>query len=436
VCKICDRDAKNRIKLTVMLGRRAYPPELARHVRERWPAEHPLALSSDLLTEALSVAFEASLTSEEARPTRFRLLLSHPDTLPENGRPNEGVLRLKFDESRPLNASELRNLSPAVPFDASLIGAHPVDDHLRIWGIAHSGPAWLAPTWGGRSLVPNWSYDPIVHVNGPGRLAVRCAGKLVAGLERGVLIDATMDVFESNWLRNLFAREREEVQAEHAAGQARAPIPTAADQSLVGRVGQHMLRRAIQLIRGARHGGMLLFVDGPLDPGAPVDTLGLRYRFDSSEPPRRYRTLLFQILDLLAAGTTNPSMDWSDYERDDNPELEKLELSVFEMSRVIASLAAIDGAVVLDKRFAIVGFGAVVSGALPSPVRVWRAGDVEGGSREPAAIEDVGTRHRAAYRFVRHHPRGVAIVISQDGGITFVAERDGEVVFWEQSVGP
>jgi hypothetical protein len=226
------------------------------------------------------------------------------------------------------------------------------------------------------------------------------------------------------------------VQEEHAAGQARATIPTAADSSLVGRVGQHMLRRAIQLVRGARHGGMLLVVDGPLDPGAPVDTLGLRYRFDASEPPRRYRTLLFQILDRLAAGTTNPSVDWSDYERADNPELEKLENGVFEMSRVIASLAAIDGAVVLDKRFALVGFGAVVSGALPSPMRVWRATDVEGQHREPAAIEDVGTRHRAAYRFIRHHPRGVAIVVSQDGGVTFVADRDGEIVFWEQSVGP
>jgi hypothetical protein len=397
-----------------------------------------MALSDAQLTEALSIAFEASLTADETRPTRFRLLLTRPENLPEAGRPNEGVLRLKFDETRPLNADELRNLSPSVPFDASLIGASAVDGQLRIWGIAHSGPAWLAPTWGGRSLVPNWTYDPIVHVNGPGRLAVRCAGKLVAGLERGALVDATIDVFESDWLPALFARERKEVQAAHAAGQASAPVPTAADQSLVGRVGQHMLRRAIQLIRGSRHGGMLLFVDAPELPAKQLEVanIGLKYRFDGSEPPRRYRTLLFQILDRLAAGTTNPSMDWSDYERATNPELEKLEQSVFEMSRVIASLAAIDGAVVLDKRFAIIGFGGEVSGELPAPLRVWRATDVEGQQRAPAAIEDVGTRHRAAYRFVRRHARGLAIVISQDGGVTFVADRDDEVVFWEQSVGP
>ena len=51
-------------------------------------------------------------------------------------------------------------------------------------------------------------------------------------------------------------------------------------------------------------------------------------------------------------------------------------------------------------------------------------------------IENVGTRHRAAYRFVNDHPGGLAIVISHDGGMTFVANRDKEVVFWEQSVSP
>src|SRR5882724_3391230 len=137
----------------------AYPNELARYVREHWPAGRTLSLSDAQLTEALAIAFEASLTSEEARPTRFRLLLTSPEALPESGRPNEGVLRLQFAESRPLNADELRGLGPSAPFDAALIGAHAVDDDLRIWGIAHSGPAWLAPTWGGRNLVPNWTND-------------------------------------------------------------------------------------------------------------------------------------------------------------------------------------------------------------------------------------------------------------------------------------
>jgi hypothetical protein len=146
--------------------------------------------------------------------------------------------------------------------------------------------------------------------------------------------------------------------------------------------------------------------------------------------------LLFQILDRVASRTTKASVGWSDFALDDSLELEKLERAVFELSRVIGGLAGIDGAVVLDKRLQLVGFGAEVSSDIPSPDRVWRALDLEGSERLPESIENVGTRHRAAYRFALHHPRGLAIVISQDGGVSFVAQRDGAVVYWEQSVSP
>jgi hypothetical protein len=415
----------------------AYPPDLARYVEEHWPPGPALSVPRDLLCEAISVAFQASLTSEEARPTRFRLLLTPADQLPETGAPNQGVLRLRFGHTRPLLADELRRLSPATPFETSLIGAHVEDGKLRIWGVAHSGPAWLAPTWGGRSVVPNWTYDPIIHVTDPGRLAVRSAGKLVGALEHGRLVDTMMDAFDSEWLPALFLKEREQVRAEHAAHQAQTLSPTLAEHSLVGRVGQHMLRRAVQLVRGARHGGTILVVDAA--PGVAPHALGalrLKYRFDQDEPSHRYRTLLFHILESVAATTSKASVGWSDFALDASPSLEKLEQSVFELSRLIANLTAIDGAVVLDKRLGIVGFGAEVSADLPVPSEVWRALDREARERELDDIENVGTRHRAAYRFVHDHPKGLAIVISHDGGVSFVANREGEVVFWEQSVGP
>jgi hypothetical protein len=426
-----------RCMIGAMSRRHAYPPDLARYVEAHWPSATALRVPPTLLDEALSVAFQASLTSEEARPTRFRLLLTPVEELPESGVPNQGVLRLKFDRSRPFHADELRRLSPAVPFETSLIGAHAEENKLRIWGIAHSGPAWLAPTVGGRSLVPNWTDDPIVHVTGPGQLAVRSAGKLVGAIERGLLVDAMMDVFDSEWLPAMFAREREEVRAEHAAVQARTVSPTSVEHSLVGRVGQHMLRRAIGLVRGARHGGMILVVNAGLE--APLNSVGglqLKYRLGQDEPSRRYRTLLFQILETVAAATSKASVGWSDFASDASANLENLEQAVFELSRVIANLAAIDGAVVMDKRFGLLGFGAEVSAELAAPPRVWRALDTEGREREPDDIENVGTRHRAAYRFVNDHPDGLAIVISHDGGVSFVANREEEVVFWEQSVSP
>jgi hypothetical protein len=415
----------------------AYPPDLTQYVADHWPSATALQIPRELLDEALSVAFQASLTSEEARPTRFRLLVTPVDRLPEGGVPNQGALRLRFAESRPFTSDELRRLAPSTPFETSLIGAHAEDGKLRIWGIAHSGPAWLAPTWGGRNVVPNWTYDPIVHVTGPGQLAVRCAGELVGALERGLVVDAMMDVFDSEWLPALFTREREQIRREHAARQAETPSPTLVEHSLVGRVGQQMLRRSIQLVRGARHGGMILVVDvAPGTDAAGPGGLRLKYRFDQDEPSHRYRTLLFQILERVAAGTSKATVEWSDFALDASTDLERLEQAVFELSRVIANLTATDGAVVLDKRLGLLGFGAEVSAELPAPLRVWRALDTEGRERIPDDIENVGTRHRAAYRFVQNHPAGIALVISHDGGVSFVANREKEIVFWEQSVSP
>ena len=82
----------------------AYPPDLARFVEAHWPSTTPLSVPFNVLDEALSVAFQASLTVEESRPTRFRLLLTGAENLPENGEPNHGVLRLTFDSRRPLPA--------------------------------------------------------------------------------------------------------------------------------------------------------------------------------------------------------------------------------------------------------------------------------------------------------------------------------------------
>lgn len=92
--------------------------------------------------------------------------------------------------------------------------------------------------------------------------------------------------------------------------------------------------------------------------------------------------------------------------------------------------------VVVDKRFAVPGFGAEVSSEGAAPARVWRALDAEGHERRAEDLEAVGTRHRAAYRFVQDHPDDLAIVVSHDGTVAFVAKRGGEVVYWEQSVGP
>jgi anti-sigma regulatory factor (Ser/Thr protein kinase) len=161
---------------------------------------------------------------------------------------------------------------------------------------------------------------------------------LIGAIERGLVVDATLDVFESKWLPAMFQREREDVRAAHAALQVGVASPTTVEHSLVGKVGQQMLRRAIQLVRGARHGGLLLVVNSVPD-GSP-DLRGIRpkYWLAQDEPSHRYRTLLLDILRAVAETTSKASVGWADFASNESAHFAALEQDVFELSRVLANL--------------------------------------------------------------------------------------------------
>ena len=222
----------------------------------------------------------------------------------------------------------------------------------------------------------------------------------------------------------MFAREREQVRAEHAARQARDTSPTLVEHSLVGRVGQHMLRRVIQLVRGARHGGMILVANAsPRGPGEGLDGLRLKYRTcrtsrRTATGPCSFRSSTRRGGHVEGDGRVGGLRVGSEPEpgatRASGVRAEPRHRESHGHRRRRGARQAIRA----------VGFGAEVSAELPSLRRASGALDTEGAERKPDDIENVGTRHRAAYRFVQDHPDGLAIVISHDGGVSFVANRE------------
>jgi hypothetical protein len=165
--------------------------------------------------------------------------------------------------------------------------------------------------------------------------------------------------------------------------------------------------------------------------------LHLKYTLRDDEPRRRYRTLLLSVMRVLAAGAAvypgSQAVGWSAYQGWNSPDLAALDEAIFEMAHLIAALANVDGAVVLTKRFEILGFGGEITGDLPEVTTVWRAIDLEGTEREAEVVDTMGTRHRSAYRLCARFPEALAVVISQDGGVRFVAWQDGAVTYWDHA---
>jgi hypothetical protein len=162
--------------------------------------------------------------------------------------------------------------------------------------------------------------------------------------------------------------------------------------------------------------------------------LRVRYAFRDTEARRRYRGLIQALMaDVARAGGRAgvEQVDSSMYASLRDTELSAVQDAIFEMSQLIAALTEVDGAVVMTKRFEILGFGAEITGDLPDVRHVARALDLEADDTVPEPLVADGTRHRSTYRLCSRVPEAVAIVVSQDGGVRFVATHRGRVTFWD-----
>lgn len=425
----------------------AYPRDLAAFILDHWDrvtaeetgAAGPWAASAperESLERLIVVCYQASLLREELRPVTFRLILAEPEKFPEGQGPPDGLHCLRFSETRPFNALEARRLSPAASFYRSLIGVCFDEKHElpRIWGIIHSGVRWLQNVHGGRGRVQTLPPALVLSVTGPGRLTMGFGSRVIGRIEGGQITGPSVNVFESTWLSERFASARKSLFELHQS--MRQPGWAELDLAMNRVIAQHAIKRLISALRSAHHGATILFM--PPDPTSDLSQvtrhIDLKYRFEAGEPRNRFRSLMLRIMNRVSelnAGAVG-IVGWEEYAVSNDEKLTALDEAIFEMAYLVAGCAEVDGAVVLTNRFELLGFGGEISWDLPGVVTVRRATDLEGVQGEEEFTESVGTRHRSAYRLCLAVPETMAIVISQDGGVRFVTNRDGTVTYWDQ----
>jgi hypothetical protein len=416
---------------------RAYPPDVSTRLEHRWleggPSVVPLP-PTRALQEIVETAYHASFLHEELRSLRFRLLVSPPSTLATCVPLSAHLQILEFDPSRRLSDGELRRLAPAADFERTLIGVHAEGEGAPyIWGLASSGVRWLRHLQSGRSEDDSSLPDALVlHVLSPGQVLMARGPMPLGELQGGTWRESGHDVFRSQWLSRLFESVRAEVLAMHP-DDVLVPGPTV-DDEVVRAVAQHLVRRALSAIRRAGHGGTLLIMP-PDDTGElVVPGVSLKYRFADQDTRRRFRQLIRSVVATLrdlAAREGVPHVDWSFYRQREDVELRGLEEAVVELAQLMASLAAVDGAVVMNRRFELLGFGGEITVAEPV-LQIHRAVDLEAADTIAEMVDGVGTRHRSVYRLCQAYTGALGFVVSQDGGITVVHAPAGRVLCWDQ----
>jgi hypothetical protein len=377
-------------------------------------------------------------------------MLRTPDRFPPDAGPPQGLHRLIFVQPRPYTPHELRQLASGAVFERSIIGVEPdPEDGFRIWGVLNSGPRWMQEQYGGRIPSCPLPASPVLRVTDPGSVQFNAGSMPIARLEAGRVLGKPIDVYTSHWLAELFSQNVSEVMELHEADRQRALAEGkrwgCVDPFIIRLVTQQMVKRLVATIRNADHGGLLVVIS-PEDVDrieeeqhtSEMPLIRLKYLFKPGEPRWRFRKLLLRLMATLAEahpecdGRAGNFAGWKEYQASIVHDLGTFDEGILEVAHLAAGLAAADGALVMTRRFDIVGFGGEISPDLPLTPAVAQALDVEGEQIVLVATDLVGTRHRAAYRLVNRLRDSLAVVISQDGEVRFVTWHNNQVTFWRQ----
>jgi len=363
-----------------------------------------------VLTNLMNVCFFASLKREEERLTQFDLALCSPVDLPQAAFGFSKFTRvftlIRFDEPRKFSVNELVRLAPACNPEKTIILAC-YSEHsgeIYLWGVVDVG--WRP------SVVPTRLMDLRVRAFGPGELRVTLHGRVRCTFKDGRLSFTERGLIQSGWIFDFFEQSRrllcQEVKALNGTPAEDAAI-VEPDQRVAGH--QVVLQEIIERMQQLQHGGCLLIVpEGISCQALPQTSLKYQCRDDT-------------VWNYLCGKST----------LSDAFQQEEVENGLRDFLDALVRLTAVDGAVLMTRKFELLGFGAVVQ--LPQTVdyKVYRCHDPHGRQVSEIAVESVGTRHRSAFEFCYRSVPSVAIVASQDGDLKVVTRVRDKVFFWENT---
>ncbi|MEW4486650.1 putative sensor domain DACNV-containing protein [Thalassoglobus sp. JC818] len=420
-----------------MTASSTYPIEISNELKKQWEKR---GLSVSILPDPgplkslIDTMYQASLLVEEGDPVRCRIISATPDELASATSDEPRGLRvLPFAEPSSYTPYNLRKLSAAAGFYRSLLAVNfDESGELVIWGIVLTGTDWVNHVDGYQSKGVELPQNVVIQSLGPGHLIVASGFSRILETRNGQLLTEGFDPFLSEWLPRRFIRFRESLLRQLPVEQPNAQA-TQVCESFVRDVGQSVIRRILRLVRNRRHGGTLIFMpDGSHIDGTCERWLRFRVQYQADRPSSFYSDVMLRLMTrALHVGRTHELevVTWSAYQKLHDPELAQLDEALIEFSHFVADMMSVDGAVVLDHSFRLLGFGGEILGETPVH-KIDRALDLEAKISTIERADAAGTRHRSAYRLVNGLHDSLAIVASQDGDVRFVAHHNDQLCYW------
>ncbi|WP_013627832.1 putative sensor domain DACNV-containing protein [Rubinisphaera brasiliensis] len=398
----------------------AFPAQLLEELHAHWRPPHSStssALPDDLtLLRLLETCYHASLRTAELRATRCVLAYVSTDSLS-----NRSLLR--FEHPAILTASELVRLAPVTELHRTLIGCHHFGGMLKIWGLFEHGQAWqtvdsISGTTTREEDLPDDCLT--ITIEGPGALSVARGEKEVVRLRDGKIIaphkhplrqmDKPLGTFFETLVKGL---------KEPETGDAIISSFKVEREQLLD-IYMMAIARILERIRSERHGGSVVISASPLSRRVAYRTYTVIGHAALADDILNH----CRALRGLQAAPIDPSSEAERFRAE--AAVRQSSQSLIRGVNRVSLLAAIDGAVLLDGKLRIEGFGVRFPVLLPPDTTIL---DALTGIEYPC--DEWGLRHQSVFSVCQKCDEAVGFVISQDGSVKAVKSVQGRLHFWD-----
>ncbi|MGL1931043.1 MAG: hypothetical protein OCC45_04695 [Desulfotalea sp.] len=341
----------------------------------------PLIPSQQLISQIIDAVVWASFSTDEGNPVTISIMLSPAE---------ESLDTFIFDEPINFDVKHLVKLGAALENPQADISVWPDKTKaLVIWGFRTRSIEVLLPTL-------------CVEAMSPGNVLITFAGKSLAALSG----NEAFFTDHSSLMRTIIPK-------------LSSPNDKQSDNILYLMRYMSLLNTAKEMLTHARGGTLLVVPEGSewqRSVDTPVPYTGGAIFLGSDYDVTKKPSLLTSVKNFFGGSSQNKSI----IERES---IEHLSRQLNQQCKNIAKLTAVDGALVMSFDRFIYCFGAKINtGQCNTPlpnIHVHKL--IEGDSGSTMNLRDLGgTRHQSAAYFANAQPGAVAIVVSQDGHVSFI----------------
>ncbi len=441
-----------------------YPFDLVSTLKSRWEQAqaifyshkssnklHPPFPSDNNLKFILDTIYHASFLTEERRNISIRIAYIPPNICNERSIQNLHNEPFRFVNPKQFTVHEILCLAPSINSYNSIIlicDSDKVRPEIKtspivIWGILHTGSEWVKNLRGQSSAAFCPPNILTLSTFAPGSLTVTVLGTVLARLESGSLLETPLEDISYGIIGDFFDEAAQELYSDSIKKLKVEKYNEKEDEDAYPyQIYFQTISNIIQSAKERKHGASFIFIPDEIkyDDSRLTDRINLKYILNI----QKIWSLLieeceanYHYFNLYFDSENNFRIYKDDVSSEDLKKLISwrethilLEEEIHDFEKFVADLSGVDGAVLLTKKFKILGYGGEILSHSPSLKTFRMSKDPEAKKTVKFDIHKYGTRHRSAFRLCSSYEECVAFVISQDGGIKAIKRVGPNVIIW------